>query len=273
MPARRLGVAGAPLAFAGALHLLAAALLALLIPAAVNRPALDESSPPAASPVRLPAHLVFVPNGLPGGGGGGGGNKQSGPIRKAEGVGHDAATLPTALQRRATAPVDVEPDTPAVVLEAQPLASGTSNQIGLPVGGVSYGTSTGSGSGGGVGTGAGTGIGPGNGPGVGPGSGGGFGGGAYRPGGAVTAPRVRSQVKPRYTIDALQRKVEGSVWLELVVTSEGRTGAIRVVQSIDPGGLDEEAFAAARLWQFEPGRLSGTAVDVVVTVVMDFAIR
>jgi TonB family protein len=48
---------------------------------------------------------------------------------------------------------------------------------------------------------------------------------------------------------------------------------VRVVRSIDPGGLDEEAIDAVRLWRFEPGRLAGTAVDVVVTVVMDFSIR
>ena len=274
LPERRLGIAGPPLAFAGALHLLAAAVFALLIPAAGQPPPLGESVQPTANQVvRLPAHLVFLPKGLPGGGGGGGGNRQSAPIRKAEGVGHDAATMRTAPRRRTTAALDVEPAIPALVLDAQPLASGVRDQIGLPVGGVSYGTSTGSGSGGGVGTGTGTGLGSGRGDGVGPGSGGGFGGGAYRPGGAVSAPRVRSQVKPRYTVDALQRKIEGSVWLDLVVTSEGRAGAIRVAQSIDPGGLDEEAIAAVRLWQFEPGRLAGRAVDVAVTVVIDFAIR
>ena len=90
----------------------------------------------------------------------------------------------------APAPIASEPDIPPIVLDALPLASGTFDQIGLPVGGVSYGTSTGPGSGGGVGTGTGTGLGSGRGPGIGPGSGGGFGGGAYRPGGAVTAPRL-----------------------------------------------------------------------------------
>jgi periplasmic protein TonB len=162
---------------------------------------------------------------------------------------------------------------PALVLDALPLTSGAFNQIGLPVGGVLYGTSTGTGSGGGVGTGTGTGLGSGRGPGMGPGSGGGFGGGAYRPGAAVTAPRLLSQVKPRYTNDAVERKIEGSVWLELVVTREGRSGDVRVVRSLDPGGLDNEAIAAVRLWQFEPGRLAGRAVDVMVTVVMDFSIR
>jgi TonB family protein len=153
------------------------------------------------------------------------------------------------------------------------MASGTFDQLGLPVGGVSYGTSTGPGSGGGVGTGSGTGLGSGSGPGVGPGSGGGFGGGAYRPGGAVTAPRVLSQVTPHYTSGALEERIQGSVRLEIVVTREGRVGDVRVLQSLDARGLDDEAIKAVREWRFAPGRLSGQPVDVVAIVVMDFSIR
>ena len=45
------------------------------------------------------------------------------------------------------------------------------------------------------------------------------------------------------------------------------------MQSLDPQGLDEEAIEAVRQWQFDPGRLSGRPVDVIVIVVMDFSIR
>jgi hypothetical protein len=101
----------------------------------------------------------------------------------------------------------------AFVLDARPLAWGAANQIGLTVGGVADGTSTGPGSGGGVGTGRGTGLGSGRGPGVGPGSGGGFGGGAYREGGAIASPRLLVQVRPNYTSEALERRIQGEVWL------------------------------------------------------------
>ena len=135
------------------------------------------------------------------------------------------------------------------------------------------GHSTGSGEGGGVGEGVGTGIGSGRGPGIGPGEGGGTGGGVYRPGGAVTPPRLRTQVNPTYTPEALLRRVQGSVTLELVVTREGRPANIRVIRALDPGGLDEQAIAATSQWTFEPGQLAGTPVDVLVTVVLDFSIR
>jgi len=210
-----------------------------------------------------------------GGGGGGGGNRQPAPIRRAQGVGSDAATL-RVRKPPSTATIGVEVDVsplPAVVLDARPLASGTFDQIGLPTGGVSYGTSTGPGSGGGVGTGVGTGIGSGQGPGVGPGSGGGIGGGVYRPGGSVTAPRVITEVKPLYTNEALLHRIQGTVVLELVVARDGHPTQIRVVRSLDPEGLDEQAVAAAAQWRFEPGRLAGVPVDVLVTVMLDFWIR
>lgn len=273
LPARRVPARLAPLAIGALLHLLAATLLLLALPAVPVRVAFDEPLSAPAIQVVLPPHLVFLPDRPPGGGGGGGGNRQAGPIRRAQGVGHDAVTMRTAKRPPTPGAAAREPDVSPIVLDALPLASGTFNQIGLPSGGVSYGTSTGPGSGGGVGTGTGTGLGAGRGPGIGPGSGGGFGGGTYRPGGAVTAPHLLSQVKPRYTNDALERKIQGSVWLELVVTRAGRAGDVRVVRSLDPGGLDEEAITAVRLWQFEPGRLAGTPVDVLVTVVMDFSIR
>jgi outer membrane biosynthesis protein TonB len=37
--------------------------------------------------------------------------------------------------------------------------------------------------------------------------------------------------------------------------------------------LDEQAIVAAAQWRFEPGRLAGRPVDVLVTVMIDFWIR
>jgi protein TonB len=213
------------------------------------------------------------PMGGSGGGGGGGGNRQPGPIQRAQGIGSDAMTLRIAKAVEITdAPLD-RPSLPGVLLDAKPLASGLFDQIGVPFGGEAGGLSTGSGSGGGVGTGNGTGIGSGSGPGIGPGSGGGAGGGTCRPGGGVSAPRVIRQVKPTYTAAALLEKIQGTVIMELVVTRDGRPAQIRVVRSLDPLGLDGQAVLAVSEWRFEPGRLAGTPVDVLVTVAMDFWIQ
>jgi TonB family protein len=226
-------------------------------------------------------HIVFLAPELQpaGSGGGGGGNRRLEPTRRAQGVGTDAITL--RVQSRPPAPVTTPaaasivevPEIPSIVLDAKPLASGLFDQIGLPDAGVMSGTSTGPGSGGGVGTGTGTGIGSGTGPGLGPGTGGGTGGGIYRAGGAVSAPRLIKEVKPGYTTEALRSRIQGSVVLEAVVTADGCASQIRIIRSLDRGGLDEEAIAAVAQWRFEPGRLGTTPVNVLVRIVLDFTVR
>jgi TonB family protein len=156
-----------------------------------------------------------------------------------------------------------------MVLDATPLASGLFDQVGLPNAAMLPGTSTGAGSGGGAGTGIGTGVGSGRGPGLGSGTG----GGVYRPGGPVSAPRLIKEIKPRYTTEALHNMIQGTVVLEVIVTADGCASGIRVVRSLDRGGLDEEAVSAVAQWRFEPGRLAGAPVDVLVTIMLDFAIR
>jgi TonB family protein len=279
LPHRRLGVLS-QLAASAALHVTLAAAAGVVYQTVV--PGVE---PPrdARVPVEEVRHLVFLAPELPrlGGGGGGGGNQQPGPIRRAHGVGSDAVTLrvrkpppATIPLAAAAAPAAAEvPSLASLVLDAKPLASGIFDQVGLPTAPVFEGTSTGPGSGGGVGTGTGTGIGPGRGPGLGPGSGGGTGGGVYRPGGAVSAPRVIKEVKPRYPSEALRRLAQGTVVVELVVTRDGLPSQIRVIRSLDPGGLDDEAVAAVTQWRFEPGRLSGAPVDVLVTIMVDFWLR
>jgi TonB family protein len=236
------------------------------------------SSSPAESKlvpekVEVP-RMVFLQVPGPGGGGGGGGNRQSAPPSRARAIGRDRITLNTAR------PIVVQPQPapsiatiPSVALPALPLASGESYQIGLPEASAALTFSQGPGSGGGVGTGSGSGIGPGTGPGFGPGTGGGFGGGAYRPGSGITVPKLLLQVRPNYTSEAMQRKIQGTVVLEVVVGADGIPSAIRVVRSLDPNGLDNEAVQAVRQWRFVPGQRGDTPVPVLVSIVIDFHIR
>ena len=278
LPHRRLGALGQA-AGSVALHAMLVVILALV--RTTTAPGIDDrqARPTVDEKVR---HLVFLAPEVPrmGGGGGGGGNQQPGPIRRAQAVGTDPMTLRVRKSPPAapvTAPavpaVGAVPPLPAVVLDAQPLASGIFEQVGLPTTALLSGTSTGPGSGGGVGTGIGTGIGSGRGPGLGPGSGGGTGGGVYRPGGAVSAPRLLKEVKPTYTPHALLNRIQGTVVLEAIVTVDGCASNIRVVQSLDRRGLDQEAIAAVAQWRFEPGRLAGAPVNVLVTILVDFWVR
>jgi protein TonB len=99
------------------------------------------------------------------------------------------------------------------------------------------------------------------------------GGGAYRPGGAVSNPVLLTQVRPTYTDEALRNRIQGSVELELIVRQNGEPDAIRVVRSLDRGGLDVEAVRAVRQWRFRPGRIGDTPVDVLVTIIVNFSMH
>jgi protein TonB len=224
--------------------------------------------------------LVFLAEPGPGGGGGGGGNRSPEPPRRVELPGKDRMSVPVAPKVNVTppkeVPKDVEPPPiPQMNIPVQSLASGEVAVAGvIDRSAIPTGTSQGMGTGGGAGTGTGTGVGPGQGSGLGPGSGGGTGGGAYRPGSGVSSPTLVSQVKPQYTTEAMRAKIQGKVWLEVVVMPDGRPGDIKVARSLDRTfGLDEEAMKAMRLWRFRPGMRQGAAVPTIIVVEMEFSLR
>jgi TonB family protein len=88
----------------------------------------------------------------------------------------------------------------------------------------------------------------------------------------VKAPVVTRDVKPVYTKDAMDRKVQGHVELEAVVQKDGTVGDVRVTQSLD-ADLDAQAITAAKQWQFRPGTKDGKAVDVEVAIEMTFTLK
>jgi protein TonB len=231
-----------------------------------------------------PLTLVFAVEAGPGGGGGGGGEESSEPpsVRKAEG--HDVAKVAVQTEKREPLHFEPEPPTASSLEAPESRESPDTAKVDAPVvssapddvsrKGALEGTETlvesaGPGTGGGAGTGTGTGIGPGEGPGIGPGSGGGFGGGAYRMGSGVEPPVLRHRVEPGYTNEALQRKLEGSVTLEIVILRDGTVGPVRVTSRLDPG-LDQNAIDAVRQWRFLPGKFRGQPVDVIAEVVVEF---
>jgi TonB family protein len=67
----------------------------------------------------------------------------------------------------------------------------------------------------------------------------------------LATPTLQTIFQPLYTPEALQAKVEGDVALEVVLTADGTVGDVRVTRSLDRQfGLDDQAVAAARQWQF-----------------------
>ena len=225
--------------------------------------------------------IVWIPEEGPGGGGGGGGN--------------ESLELPSQLLVEGTDPVEIslpveespeveqpepEPeerilDTQRIALPAMAMAAAVETRSGILDGLMaSADLSRGSGVGAGSGTGQGTGIGSGDGAGLGPGQGGGVGGGAYRPGNGVSPPRLLREVKPQYTAEAMRAKIQGTVWLEVVVQPDGTVGDVRITKSLDPVfGLDQQAMDAARQWRFAPGMRFGEPVPVLVGLELYFNLR
>ena len=98
----------------------------------------------------------------------------------------------------------------------------------------------------------------------------------YRPGpgDGVTLPTVLHEVKPKYTPEAMERKIQGSVWLDTVVLATGDVGDVVVTRSLDAEyGLDQQAIAATKQWKFKPGTKDGKPVAVWVTIELTFTLK
>jgi TonB family protein len=94
----------------------------------------------------------------------------------------------------------------------------------------------------------------------------------YKPGNGVTPPRLLKDVKPQYTREAKDAKIQGIVYLDGVVETDGSVGDVVVTRSLD-AGLDEEAIKAVKQWKYEPGTKDGKPVRVQVSFEMTFTPR
>jgi TonB family protein len=145
--------------------------------------------------------------------------------------------------------------------------------------------SSGPGSGTGIGTGKGTGAGSGDGAGQGPGRGMNKGGGDPNMGGGPGTdgsggvynsgpgmrPTITYREKAKYTEDARQNRVQGSVMLSAIFTADGRVTGIRVVRGL-PDGLTEKAIEAAQRIKFQPAMKNGVPVSVRMTLEYNFTL-
>jgi TonB family protein len=95
---------------------------------------------------------------------------------------------------------------------------------------------------------------------------------ALPPGNGISSPVLIRHAEPKYTSEAMQAKIQGTVELDAVVRVDGTVGAVKVVKSLDRQfGLDDEAIKAARLWEFKPGMSrEGTPVPVRVRLILEF---
>ncbi len=74
---------------------------------------------------------------------------------------------------------------------------------------------------------------------------------------------------PAYSEEARKLRVDGTIDLEGVVTTEGRVEQVRIVQGL-PGGLNEQAIAAAEKWRCAPVLIDDLSIARVIKFQINF---
>ncbi|MFN7624643.1 MAG: TonB family protein, partial [Acidobacteriota bacterium] len=207
---------------------------------------------------------------------GGGGGGRNAPTPPSKGVPPPMALTPQIVMPNPEPPKIKDPSLavmPTIYGDPRALPP-MKGPIGDPMG-VPAPPSSGPGSGAGIGRGTGTGVGGGEGGGAGQGRGGNFGGGDMGLGGGRTVEPMSASLRPtilykekaKYTEEARQNKIQGTVVLNVVFTADGRITNIRVVRGL-PDGLTEKAIEAAQRIRFNPAVKSG--VPVIVSGYLEF---
>lgn len=254
-----------------------------------------------SSPAPLPARAENGPENVPTGKGGmiGGNKAQADPARGGGGGGRKEVTPATKGNPSQMSPLpqvmppNPEPikiDSTLVVPETTVGDAALSKSLPRPTGakdGAEASPSSGPGSNAGIGKGQGTGVGTSNGAGQGVGRDSNLGGGAAEQGGGLIdglrlgedaeifdatnalQPRILFKEKARYTEEARQQAIRGSVVLSIVFGADARIYNIQVIQGL-PQGLTETAIEAAKKIRFRPAIRNGVPVHVRMQVEFNF---
>jgi TonB family protein len=93
---------------------------------------------------------------------------------------------------------------------------------------------------------------------------------AYTTDEGLKLPKVIYQRVPPYTQEARSNRIEGVVFLQVVVRKNGTVDSAKVLKGLGYG-LDEQAIEiVTREWRFEPGTKNGVPVDVQMNIVLTF---
>ncbi len=91
----------------------------------------------------------------------------------------------------------------------------------------------------------------------------------------ITLPTVVREVKPGYTPEAMERKIQGSVWM--LKRSCWRPATSAMCKSPGPWMPNTASIGrrlqASKQWKFKPGTKDGKPVAVEVTIEMTFTLK
>lgn len=92
------------------------------------------------------------------------------------------------------------------------------------------------------------------------------------PNSRTTPPRAIYTPDPEYTVEARNKRIQGTVVLSITITASGRAENIRLKRSLYPG-LDENAIEVMKKWKFQPAMKDGKPIDVNVGIEVNFRLK
>jgi TonB family protein len=96
--------------------------------------------------------------------------------------------------------------------------------------------------------------------------------GAMQIAGNVAPPVKIHEVRPNYTEEARQARIQGVVILQAVIDTEGKAVNIKILKGL-PMGLNETAIAAVEQWLYKPATLEGEPVPVYYNITISFHLQ
>jgi TonB family protein len=86
----------------------------------------------------------------------------------------------------------------------------------------------------------------------------------------VVKPKLLHKTTPKYPAAAKEQKIQGTVVLDVTIGTDGAVVNAKV-KSGDPI-LADAAVESVKEWEFSPGRKGGKAVEVIVTIEVNFTL-
>jgi len=92
-------------------------------------------------------------------------------------------------------------------------------------------------------------------------------------GGGIVPPELIHQVLPEYTSQARWRGIEGEVYIEAIVTTQGAVAFPRLVRGLPDMELNRRAMESVLQWRFEPGLKDDQPVPIFALFTVTFQIH
>jgi TonB family protein len=91
----------------------------------------------------------------------------------------------------------------------------------------------------------------------------------HKVGGGTVRPKPRYTPEPEYTEAARHEKYQGRLQIEMIVDETGAVKRPRIILPLGMG-LDENAVNTVLTWKFDPARMDGKPVPVILRVEVSF---